>query len=50
MGGSANDSILELALGYNGLVRLDGNETGSVGFSGGGRAQAKALSWPGGAG
>jgi 4-amino-4-deoxy-L-arabinose transferase-like glycosyltransferase len=36
VGGSANDSILQLALGYNGLGRLDGNETGSVGFAGGG--------------
>ncbi len=34
VGGSTNDSILQLALGYNGLGRLDGNETGSVGFSG----------------
>ena len=36
VGGSTNDSILQLALGYNGLGRLDGNETGSVGFTGGG--------------
>jgi 4-amino-4-deoxy-L-arabinose transferase-like glycosyltransferase len=36
VGGSANDSILQLALGYNGLGRLDGNETGSVGFGGSG--------------
>jgi 4-amino-4-deoxy-L-arabinose transferase-like glycosyltransferase len=35
VGGSTNDSILQLALGYNGLGRLDGNETGSVGFTGG---------------
>ncbi len=34
-GGSTNDSVLQLALGYNGLGRLDGNETGSVGFNGG---------------
>jgi 4-amino-4-deoxy-L-arabinose transferase-like glycosyltransferase len=27
--------VLQLALGYNGLGRLDGNETGSVGFGGG---------------
>ncbi len=33
VGGSTNDSILELALGYNGLGRLTGNETGSVGFT-----------------
>ncbi len=31
VGGSTNDSVLQLALGYNGLGRLDGNETGSVG-------------------
>ncbi|WP_426565900.1 ArnT family glycosyltransferase [Angustibacter sp. McL0619] len=31
IGGSQNNSILELALGYNGLGRLSGNETGSVG-------------------
>src|SRR5450631_3956691 len=36
VGGSTNNSVLQLALGYNGLGRLDGNETGSVGFSGGG--------------
>jgi len=35
VGGSTNDSVLQLALGYNGLGRLDGNETGSVGFGGG---------------
>ena len=35
VGGSTNDSILQLAFGYNGLGRLDGNETGSVGFTGG---------------
>src|SRR6266545_3030415 len=31
IGGSQTNSILELALGYNGLGRLTGNETGSVG-------------------
>lgn len=30
IGGSQNNSILELTLGYNGLGRLSGNETGSV--------------------
>jgi 4-amino-4-deoxy-L-arabinose transferase-like glycosyltransferase len=30
-GGSTDNSILQLTLGYNGLGRLDGNETGSVG-------------------
>lgn len=31
IGGSQNDSVLELTLGYNGLGRLTGNETGAVG-------------------
>ncbi len=31
IGGSQNNSILELTLGYNGFGRLNGNETGSVG-------------------
>jgi 4-amino-4-deoxy-L-arabinose transferase-like glycosyltransferase len=31
IGGSQNNSILELTLGYNGFGRLTGNETGSVG-------------------
>ena len=31
IGGSQGNSILELALGYNGLGRLNGEETGSVG-------------------
>ena len=35
IGGSQNNSILELTLGYNGLGRLSGNETGSVGGGGG---------------
>jgi 4-amino-4-deoxy-L-arabinose transferase-like glycosyltransferase len=30
-GGSTSNSILQLAIGYNGLGRLTGNETGSVG-------------------
>ncbi|MEV6277395.1 glycosyltransferase family 39 protein [Nocardia sp. NPDC051832] len=34
IGGSQNNSILELTLGYNGLGRLNGNETGSVGGGG----------------
>jgi 4-amino-4-deoxy-L-arabinose transferase-like glycosyltransferase len=33
VGGSTNDNILQLVIGYNGLGRIDGNETGSVGFS-----------------
>jgi len=35
IGGSQHNSILELTLGYNGLGRLTGNETGSVGGGGG---------------
>nr|WP_286275761.1 glycosyltransferase family 39 protein [Mycolicibacterium sp. TUM20985] len=31
IGGSQNDSIMELALGYNGLGRLTGDETGGLG-------------------
>ncbi|WP_157411275.1 glycosyltransferase family 39 protein [Actinoplanes rectilineatus] len=38
IGGSQNNSILELTLGYNGLGRLNGDETGSVGGGGGGNA------------
>jgi 4-amino-4-deoxy-L-arabinose transferase-like glycosyltransferase len=36
IGGSQSNSVLELALGYNGLGRLTGNETGSVGGGTGG--------------
>jgi len=36
IGGSQNNSLLELTLGYNGLGRLSGNETGSVGGGAGG--------------
>jgi 4-amino-4-deoxy-L-arabinose transferase-like glycosyltransferase len=36
-GGSTNNNILQLALGYNGLGRLTGSETGSIGGGGGGR-------------
>ncbi|WP_435747333.1 glycosyltransferase family 39 protein [Nocardioides sp. SYSU DS0663] len=35
IGGSQGNSILELTLGYNGLGRLTGEETGSVGGGGG---------------
>jgi 4-amino-4-deoxy-L-arabinose transferase-like glycosyltransferase len=35
IGGSQNNSILELTLGYNGFGRLNGSETGSVGGSNG---------------
>ena len=31
VGGSTNNNILQLAIGYNGLGRLTGNETGSIG-------------------
>jgi 4-amino-4-deoxy-L-arabinose transferase-like glycosyltransferase len=33
-GGSTDNSILQLALGYNGFGRLDGSETGSIGGGG----------------
>lgn len=36
IGGSQNNSFLELTFGYNGFGRLTGNETGSVGGGGGG--------------
>ena len=35
-GGSTSNSILQLTIGYNGLGRLTGNETGSIGPAGGG--------------
>ncbi len=35
IGGSQNNSILELTLGYNGLGRITGDETGSFGFGNG---------------
>ncbi|MFI8995721.1 glycosyltransferase family 39 protein [Streptomyces sp. NPDC053542] len=37
IGGSQHNSFLELTFGYNGLGRINGNETGSVGGGGGGR-------------
>lgn len=43
IGGSTNNSILELTLGYNGFGRLSGNETGSVGGGGGGGWGATGL-------
>ncbi|MEN0135928.1 MAG: glycosyltransferase family 39 protein [Rhodococcus sp. (in: high G+C Gram-positive bacteria)] len=42
IGGSQNNSILELTLGYNGLGRLNGEETGSV-TPGGNRGDAGAA-------
>ena len=41
IGGSQTNSFLELTFGYNGLGRLTGNETGSVG--GGGAAPARHV-------
>ncbi|MCU1538046.1 MAG: glycosyl transferase [Humibacillus sp.] len=38
IGGSQDNSFLELTFGYNGLGRLNGEETGSVGGGGGGAA------------
>jgi len=41
VGGSTDNNILQLAIGYNGLGRIDGNEAGSGGFArghGGGSA------------
>ncbi|MFJ9322263.1 ArnT family glycosyltransferase [Streptomyces globisporus] len=37
VGGSQNNSFLELTFGYNGLGRINGEEAGSVGGGGGGR-------------
>jgi 4-amino-4-deoxy-L-arabinose transferase-like glycosyltransferase len=39
IGGSQNNSILDLIFGYNGFGRLTGNESGSVGGGGGGGGQ-----------
>ncbi|MDP9799047.1 4-amino-4-deoxy-L-arabinose transferase-like glycosyltransferase [Catenuloplanes nepalensis] len=49
IGGSQNNSILELTLGYNGLGRLNGNETGSVGGGGTG-GPGGGMAGPGGGG
>lgn len=43
IGGSQTNSFLELTLGYNGLGRINGNETGSVG--GGSRAGGGGMGW-----
>ncbi|MCP3754886.1 glycosyltransferase family 39 protein [Streptomyces sp. TBY4] len=48
IGGSQTNSFLELTLGYNGLGRLNGEETGSVG--GGGRAAVEGAAGGGGPG
>lgn len=51
IGGSQNNSILELTLGYNGFGRLNGNETGSVTPGGpGGRTGGYAGAMTGGPG
>jgi 4-amino-4-deoxy-L-arabinose transferase-like glycosyltransferase len=42
IGGSQNNSLLELTLGYNGLGRLNGEETGSVGNAAG---RASEIGW-----
>ncbi|MEU0965643.1 glycosyltransferase family 39 protein [Streptomyces sp. NPDC005917] len=47
IGGSQNNSFLELTFGYNGLGRISGDETGSVGGGGGstGTGQWGATGW-----
>ncbi len=50
VGGSTSNSILQLALGYNGLGRLDGNETGSVGFGAGRGGGGQGAAFGGSAG
>ena len=42
-GGSTTNNILQLAIGYNGLGRLTGDETGSVGPGGGGGGQGASF-------
>jgi 4-amino-4-deoxy-L-arabinose transferase-like glycosyltransferase len=50
-GGSTSNSILQLALGYNGLGRLNGTETGSIGWNGSSvGGTGAAAGGPGGAG
>jgi 4-amino-4-deoxy-L-arabinose transferase-like glycosyltransferase len=46
-GGSTNNNILQLAIGYNGLGRLTGDETGSVGPGGGGGGGGQGTSFGG---
>ncbi|MFD5203950.1 glycosyltransferase family 39 protein [Streptomyces sp. NPDC058375] len=45
VGGSQNNSFLELTFGYNGLGRINGEETGSVGGGGGGRGGGGGGGW-----
>ena len=51
-GGSTNNNILQLAIGYNGLGRLTGNETGSIGAGNrqGGAGNGQGTSFGGAAG
>ncbi|WP_103530331.1 glycosyltransferase family 39 protein [Streptomyces sp. SM11] len=45
VGGSQSNSFLELTFGYNGLGRINGEETGSVGGGGGGRGGGGGGGW-----
>ncbi|MFE3829949.1 glycosyltransferase family 39 protein [Streptomyces sp. NPDC059092] len=45
IGGSQNNSFLELTFGYNGLGRINGDEAGSVGGGGGGGGGAGGGMW-----
>jgi 4-amino-4-deoxy-L-arabinose transferase-like glycosyltransferase len=45
VGGSTDNSVLQLAFGYNGFGRLTGNETGSVGGGGGGGGAGGTGRW-----
>ncbi|MGW2706198.1 ArnT family glycosyltransferase [Streptomyces sp. NPDC001340] len=47
IGGSQNNSFLELTFGYNGLGRINGDETGSIGGGGGGNGSGRwgATGW-----
>ena len=50
IGGSQNNSVMELTLGYNGFGRLSGNETGSVGPGMGRSTYGGSAAGPGGMG
>lgn len=50
IGGSQNNSFLELTLGYNGLGRINGEETGSVGGGARTAVEGGAAGGPGGGG
>ncbi|WP_328537907.1 glycosyltransferase family 39 protein [Streptomyces sp. NBC_00344] len=45
VGGSQNNSFLELTFGYNGLGRISGDETGSVGGGGRGGGAGQGGQW-----